>query len=266
MKFIPITNGYTHDPELLTKKFPAYLRKPLTSWVFQLLDLRGHIGDGYTSNTRKYVKDSIINSLHIFFREEFPIGWIDFISFIFFDDERTANFLAYILQNFGNSHNAAKLENILSIGGSGYTVYENDDKYTLTDRVSNIIEKMSLDALNKNDLINEAWLNCYSRNPDYEKVVSRSSDFLESFLRDIYFPDDTRPQLLKFVNSFEKNPKVLEYKGSNLVEPKNMLTSLLKEASNIRGQHTKGKGRIPTKNEAEFVLNTTILVWNLHQK
>jgi len=45
-----------------------------------------------------------------------------------------------------------------------------------------------------------------------------------------------------------------------------MLTSLLKEASNNRGQHTKGKGRIPTKNEAEFVLNTTILVWNLHQK
>jgi hypothetical protein len=100
----------------------------------------------------------------------------------------------------------------------------------------------------------------------YEKVVSRSCDFLEKFLGTKYFPQDPKPQLKKFVHAFEADPSKLSYKGDSLVKPKSGITSLLREASDIRGQHTQGKGRKPTRQEAEFVLHTTIYVWNLHQK
>lgn len=194
--------------------------------------------------------------------------------FILSDRERTTNFITLCLQNFADKDNANELEFILSQGGSAYEVIKKDKfaseyakgGYELAERVSEVVKKQSEQALEGSELLNEAWDSCFSRSPDYEKVVSRSSDFLEAFLGEIYFPTDTKPQLKKFVHAFERNPEILDYKGDSVVDPKSNRTSLLKEASNIRGQHTAGKGRKPTKEEAEFVLHSTIYIWNLHQK
>lgn len=111
----------------------------------------------------------------------------------------------------------------------------------------------------------EAWIKYYQHNPDYEKSVSICCDVLENLLGQTYWPQDEKPQLGKFVNQFKDTPSILSYAGNTIVNPKNLLTDLLLEFPNIRGQHTEGKGRKPTPEEAKFVLHITITVWNLQK-
>ena len=109
----------------------------------------------------------------------------------------------------------------------------------------------------------EAWLACYSRNPDYEKTVSKATDALETLYKTKYFPTDTKPNLAKFLNDFAQNPGQLRFKGDSLVIPKNQLAELSRAFVPIRGHHTSGTGRSPTKEEAEFVLHYAIFIWNI---
>jgi hypothetical protein len=130
--------------------------------------------------------------------------------------------------------------------------------------VPELVHEQAKNALDENSLLLDAWLSCYGRDPDYEKTVSRCCDALERFFKDKYWPKDPKPQLGKFVAQFSQTPDILNYKGMSLIDPKNLVTDLLKDFPNIRGQHTAGKGRKPTPDEAEFVLHTTIYLWNLH--
>lgn len=272
MKFKPFGSKYVYDKAVLVRNFPDYMRPTIANWLYDVL--RYSVIDENRYSSYRAINQSFQHSLHIEFRETFPNDWGDFIKFVFADDERLCNVLALCLQNYANKMQADYLEYVLSQGGSAYEVACTDEKateyakgvYDLSERVPTTIKTQSEAALTDNDLLLEAWNSCYSHNPDYEKVVSRACDFLEDFLGKIYFPKDPKPQLKKFIHAFEDDPSKLTYKGDALVEPKSTLTSLLREATNIRGQHTKGKGRKPTKQEAEFVLHTTIYIWNLHQK
>lgn len=277
MKFNPFGKKYDFSQETLMKSFPEYFVDPIDTWLWNVLHSANiaEISNGYYSTgDRRYLTTDFINRTQIFLREVIPQHWNDFIKYIFNDADRTANILALCLQNFADADDAVRLEVILSQGGSGYEVTKTNKEaseyakgvYDLIDRVSPVVRNQASKALNDNEILRDAWVYCYSRNPDYEKVVSRSCDFLESYLGKIYFPKDGKPQLKKFVHAFEQTPGILNYKGDTVVDPKSTVTSLLKEASNIRGQHTNGKGRVPTKQEAEFVLHTTIYIWNLHQK
>lgn len=250
------------------------MRQPIANWFWEVLGDNSMVFASSSYARKQWLSESFRDSLQVRFREEFPPAWPDVLAFTFGDRDRTTNFIALCLQNFANQNEAYKLEVILSQGGSAYEVIKTDKSaseydegvYDLAERVSEVVKKQSEQALEDSELLKEAWDSCFSRSPDYERVVSRSSDFLEAFLGKIYFPDDTRPQLKKFVHAFERKPEILDYKGDSVVDPKSNLTSLLKEASNIRGQHIAGKGREPTKEEAEFVLHSTIYIWNLHQK
>jgi hypothetical protein len=277
MKFKPFGNQYDFTKETLIKSFPDYFVDPLDTWLWNVLKSANvaKVSNGYYSTgDRRYLTTEFINRSQIFLREVIPQHWNEFVNYVFSNEDRTANIIALCLQNFANANDAVRLEIILSQGGSGYEVTTTDKGaseyakgvYDLIERVSPIVKDQSEKALSENEVLSQAWTFCYSRNPDYEKVVSRSCDFLEGYLGKIYFPKDGKPQLKKFVHAFEQTPAVLRYKGDTIVDPKSNLTSLLKEASNIRGQHTRGKGRVPTKQEAEFVLHTTIYIWNLHQK
>ena len=275
MKFTPLTKKYSFSSDTLTKDFPSFMREPLRSWIWELFRYTDYIDrdDTYLTSVKYYITDSFRDELQLHFREVYPQYWDEFVTFILSDTERTADFLAFCLQNFSDARNAKQLEWILSQGGSGYDVIQTDKNamgytkgvYNLADRIDPMVKRQTENALNDNELIQESWSFCYSRNPDYEKVVSRCCDFLEKFLGDIYFPKDPKPQLKKFVHHFIQNPSVLHYKGDTIVNPKSNLTSLLEKASDIRGQHTGGLGRKPTKEEAEFVLHTTIYIWNLHK-
>lgn len=276
MIFKPFSEKYDFSNKSLRKDFPTYLHNSLTDWLWQILGNMNLvvIDDDITLFTnRKYVRSSFINLLQIEFREAFPQLWREFISFLFLDADRLCNFVAYCLQKFARKSDADELNNMLVTGGSAYGVICTISNATpslrggfdLIERVPRLIINQSSNALNADKLLTEAWLHCYGIKPDYEKVVSRTCDFLETFLGKIYFPKDPKPQLKKFIHSFENNPLILDYKGDSIVKPKSILTSLLKEASNIRGQHVGGNGRMPTREEAEFVMHTTIFIWNLHQ-
>jgi len=276
MKFKPFNNKYSFPDNELIADFPNYLRDPIEDWLLRILTNAGVVKtiNHYMSRGQKYLVSAFINNLQIIFRERFPRDWSEMMEFIFQNRDRTANFLAFCLQNYADAADAVQLEYILSKGGSIYTVVKTDKDasnykkgvYDLVERISPVIKKQSRRAITDNEILMEAWLFCYSRAPDYEKVVSRCCDFLEGYLGKKYFPKDPKPQLKKFIHLLEDAPEKLIYKGSTIVKPKSLLLSLLREASNIRGQHTLGKGRKPTKEEAEFVLHVTILIWNLHQK
>jgi hypothetical protein len=272
MKFKPFGSRYVFKKDVLIRNFPDYMMPALAKW---LLDVLKH--DALQEDSlydRYWLYQGFQHFLHIELREVFPQGWEDFIKFTLADADRTCNVLAICLQNYAKREHADYLEYVLSEGGSAYEVHKTNPQasdyeagvYDLAERVPSAVKGQAKEALTQNDLLAEAWDLCYSRNPDYEKVVSRSCDFLEKFLGTKYFPQDPKPQLKKFVHAFEADPSKLSYKGDSLVKPKSGITSLLREASDIRGQHTQGKGRKPTRQEAEFVLHTTIYVWNLHQK
>lgn len=276
MKFKPFGAKYSFDSDALIRNFPGYFYGPIGDWLWKVLNSANVVDVNslaYAPSHRRYIKSQFLNELQVNFREKFPHYWSEALPYIFENPGRTANILALCLQNFADQDDADELEQILSKGGSAYEVMKTDKDaseydrgpYDLMERVSPTVKKQAEVILNEDELMREAWNYCYSRNPDYEKVVSRSCDFLENFLGEIYFPKDKKPQLKKFVHTFEKRPSMLNYKGSSIVDPKNNLTDLLRNASDIRGQHTRGKGRKPTKEEAEFVLHTTIYIWNLHQ-
>lgn len=273
MQFKPFGKRYSFSKEVLIRDFPGYMQEPIRNWFFSTLEYTDVLELEYNGHSY-YLKDYFKDNLQLHFREEFPKKWNSFVDFVLFDSDRTANFIALCLQNYAMASDALSLELVLLQGGSAFGVKKINPSadeykrgvYDLIERVSPIVREQSESAIESNQLLNDAWIYCYSRNPDYEKVVTKACDFLESFLGKKYFPKDTKPQLKKFVHAFELTPGILDYKGNSIVNPKNRLTDLLEEASNIRGQHTGGQGRVPTKEEAEFVLHTTILIWNLHQK
>jgi hypothetical protein len=212
--------------------------------------------------------------LQILFRESVPEDWNNFLIWLFKDSERLTNFLALCLQNYAQKSNASALEKILAFGGSAYTVTKMRSEasdyergvYDLTLRVSEPVAEISKKSLQASSVLMEAWNSCYSRNPDYEKVVSRCCDFIEGFLRDKYWPGDGKTKSITIaMKEFVKKPGMLHYKGSTFINKPEDLISLLSGVGYIRGQHTTGKGRKPTSDEAEFILHTTIYIWNLHQ-
>jgi len=276
MKFKPFGNKYNFKQDVLLKTFPNYLFQPLNDWLFNLLDSVDLIGNGsnYLSGGRSYLKTNFLNRLQLFFHEVFPQYWKEAIEYIFYDQNRTANFLAFCLQNFARSDEANVLEYILSQGGSGYAVIKTQqdasdyDKgvYDLIERVDEIIIDESAKALEKNDSLKNAWINCYSRNPDYEKVVISCQNFLEQFLRDKYEPENKKPQLGKLIGNLKNAIQKLKFKGEDVLSDKKIILFLIDNIPQFRGIHTAGTGKIPSKEVAEFVLHTTIYIWNLHQK
>jgi len=276
MKFKPFSPKYDFAQTVLIKHFPAYMALPIARWLLNVADSNKHIvypTDGFVQEPAE-LEVSFKDLLGITLHENFPHKWSEFIEFLTSNRDRLCNVIALYLQNYAIPSQAEDLKQILDKSGSAYTIIQtiagigdyNHGGHDLVYRVSDVVEKTSSIAVDSNELLMEAWMFCYGRNPDYEKVVSRSCDFIESYIGKKYFESDTKPQLKKFVHALKSNPFSLSYKGDGIVNPKNLITDLLEKASDIRGQHTGGKGRKPTKNEAEFVLHTVIYIWNLHQQ
>jgi hypothetical protein len=277
MKFKAMSNKYKFDQKVLIMDFPDYLVRPIANWMTELLDNSNRIvlPDGfYPNNGRAYLKDDFkMLCKHIFVNSSQMTGKNVSLSFLTMLTGLSLLF-QICLQNYAKGSDANRLEGILAIGGSGYEVIKTKPGaseyeagvYDLNERVPAIAKAQATEALNTNSMLLEAWQACYQPKPNYEKTVTESCDFLENFLGKIYFPKDTKPQLKKFVHAFESKPDVLSYKGDSIVQPKSLLTSLLRKHLYVRGQHKAGSGRKPTKEEAELVLHVSILIWNMHQK
>ncbi len=276
MTFKPFGNKYNFSNEVLVKSFPEYLHDPIEGWTWKLLKGSNvaEVSSGYLTNTKRYIKESYVNHFQIIFREVFPQEWNQFAYFLFSDTDRLCNFLAYCLQNFADEDDAISLEYILSQGGSGYSVIKIEDNaseykkgvYDLVERVKEIVMAQSLSAINQNKEIMEAWVKCYGRDPDYEKVVTKCQNFLEDLLKNTYLHAESKPQLGKMIGTLRNTPNKLVFKGDTVIQNKSDLLSLINNVPIFRGIHTAGTGKVPTKSEAEYVLHTTIYFWNLHQK
>lgn len=275
MNFKPFSNKYDFKKSALIKDFPSYFINPIENWLLKILGRVNKLdttGD-YVGSGRRYVKSQFLNNLQIIFREEFPQYWNEFYVFIYSDTDRFCNFLAFVLQNYVDWSSAQELEYILAQGGSAYKVIKTNKSaseyevgiYDLVDRVTPIVVENAKIAISENEVLMNAWLHCYGRNPDYEKVVIECQNFLELFLRDSYEPGNKKPQLGKLIGNLKVGNK-LSFKGDSVLTDKTDLLKLIDNVQNFRGMHTAGTGKKPAKEDAEFVLHTTIFIWNLHQK
>jgi hypothetical protein len=271
MKFKPFTEKHVFTGEALVRIFPDYMRQPITSWILKLFSSNQIVFPNYYSVYE--LSQDFVNELQLVLRRTFPQNFNDAMTVIYSDEELTADFLALCLQNYATSSDGKELENILAIGGSAYEVTRvKREKHEyemgtcdLMERVAPIVKVQATEVLSQSNLLREAWDHCYSRNPDYEKVVIKCQDFLETFLRDRYMPNDSKPQIGKIIGNLKKSSDLMNFKGASVLANKSDLLLLIDNIAQYRGLHTGGTGKVPSKEEAEFFLHSTILIWNLHQ-
>lgn len=273
MKFTPFTNKYSFEGEPLLDYYPDYMRSAISQWLYDCLNYTNAI-DSDSFYRKTWLTQSFKHSLEITFRETVPTEWNEFLHFLFADSERLSNFIALCLQNYAQLEHAQRLEKVLADGGSAFAVKKVEKTaseydrgaYDLVLRVPETVQKAAAKAISQNSLIDEAWTCCYSRNPNYEKVVTKCCDFVEGFLRDKYWLNEKRTkQISAAISEFKKNPSLLRFKGDTFLSDKAKLIGLLEGIAAVRGQHTTGMGKTPTQEEAEYILHTTIYIWNLHQ-
>jgi len=267
MKFKPFTKTFDFHEESLIDSFPVYLAVPVAHWVEKYLEERDWLRNEYLST-------EFVDNLRIHLRSSFSEEWREFIVAVLEDEELTANLLALLIQNCLNPGLAEELENILKIGGSTYKVeitatkldqHHTSYSYEFVHRVPQVVQDTASDALASNQILKEAWNACYRHNPDYSEVVRKCCDLLEHLLRDTYEPKNKTPQLGMLLKGLQAKPSKLSFKGDTLLSNKDTLINLVQKATTVRGGHTAGTGRSATADEAEFILHSTILIWNMHQ-
>ena len=272
MKFKPFSSTYDFSKTELSEIYPNHFHTPIAKWIYDIFD-DNHLGHsrGYYSSI-SVIKTPVLGNFNVIFRKSFPEDITEFINNILSDSELTSNFLALMLQNYAAGKEAVALEIILSNGGSAYKVVQTDkaagsyDKgvYDLERRVPELIVNQAKPALNVSEQLQVAWKAFYSLNPDYEKTVNQCCDALEHLLRDTYEPRNVTPQLGMLLKNLQSKPDKMNFKGDTLFSDKSDILKLISESTKIRGTHTAGTGRKPTSKEAEFILHSTILIFNMH--
>lgn len=269
MNFKPFSETYKFDETVLTKDFPDYLADPIVTWLkacFRHYDL---VEQSYRDPDLDL---GFKQQLQLTLRRTFPADENRFIAIVMSDPDLVCNVLSYLLQNYCTQDYANTLRKILRKGSSAYTVLDTASDiqsyqtgvFELGWQVPPIVGEQSKEAIEANELLMDAWNECYKHDPNPSAAVSKSIDFLEGFLRDKYHPEmDRTPSLHQFVKEFTKDSSHLIFKGSSFLDDTTKLISLLDGTSKIRAEHTTGEGREATSEEAEFVLHTTIYIWNL---
>jgi hypothetical protein len=273
MSFRPFGDKYSFDKTVLTEDFPDYLLEPVTEWAYDIMYNSTLINTFNGLDSTRYVDSAFRQDLQLRLREAYSEDWSNFISQMTSTSDRLCNFLAYLLQNYSNARWAARLEAVLRLGSSAYTVakvrkdaeeYISAGVYDLAWYVPSAVRQEAEAALLENEILLAAWNDCYRLKPSYSSCVSSCNDFLEGYLRDKYWPQEKRTlSIYSSIKKLEANPDLLRFRGDSFLKDKTRLIALLEGISKIRGQHKSGAGRSPTKSEAEYVLHTTIYVWNL---
>ena len=274
MKFKPFSPSYDFSKAELTEEYPNHFHTPIAKWIYDIFN-DNDLGwdNGFRGNITT-IKPVVLGKLNVLFRKNFPDDLETFINYILSNSELTSNFLALMLQNYARGEDAERLEATLSNGGSAYKVVKiekaaglyDQGVYNLERRVPAIIVKQAQHILTLSDQLEDAWKAFYSLNPDYEKTVNKCCDALEHLLRDTYEPRNTTPQLGMLIKDLQAKPSKMNYKGDSLMIDKSDILTLISSATKIRGSHTAGTGRKPTPDESEFILHSTIFIFNMHNK
>lgn len=271
MKFRPLSKRYQFD-DTLSMNFLSHLHMPIANWLFDLLINKDLVvrPDGIYRHS-PYLTNDFRETLQVNLRETFPSEWNEAIHKILETTDRTTMVMQWCLNYYADQRQANNLEWILSNGGSGYKVLKTDPEaseytegvYDLVERVPSPVMQTAKKALGTSSELMKAWQACYHRNPSYNETVQICQNVLESLLRDTYLPKDTKAQLGKLIIDI-RNSKTLSYKGSNIPGVPNDLLSIIQNVPQYRGLHKAGTGKDAGKAEAEFILQATILIWNMH--
>lgn len=273
MKFKPFSSKYDFSKTELLQNYPEHFHQPIFSWAYRIFeDNQLAWAPAYRTDGVETIKPEVQNRLQILFRQNFSSNFESFIQQVLRDSDLTSNFLALMLQNYATQRDAALLETVLLDGGSAYKVEKTDKQastydrgvYDLTKRVPQLTADQAKTALSVSEQLQDAWKAFYSLSPDYEKTVNKCCDALEHLLRDTYEPRNKKPQLGLLIKDLQTSPKKMNFKGDTLFDNKSDILTLIAKATTVRGSHTAGTGRVPTANEAELILHSTILLFNMH--
>lgn len=169
-------------------------------------------------------------------------------------------FLNYLVQNVPKKQQQ-RLEEILQQTNHEYKVSGIGTKQVcLTKRVPAEVEQVAEEMLNKSDVLMSAWNSVYKKHKDkteerksYEHAVKECCRAIEEHISNAYNLQGTFGQLVMDLKN--KTDKTF-YKGES-IDPNRMLFDTVKEFQNYRKQHTNHK--TPTREDAEFILHTTIM-------
>lgn len=273
MTFKPLSKRYLFD-DTLSMNIDDHIKEPIANWIRSVLnDMQIYVdASGWgPSHTAAHIKTSFKEALQVHLREVYPQMWGSFINFVMSDKDRTLTILQWCLAHYARQSDANRLEWILSNAGSGYAVKKTQPNaseydrgpYDLVERVPEVVKKSSEQALNANGELMKAWVACYGVKPNYNEVVGASQNVLEAMLRDKYLPKDAKAQLGKLIVDI-KSGKKLTFVGSEILDDSNVMLNLIDKVPGYRGLHKAGTGQDASKPIAEYVLHTTIYLWNLH--
>lgn len=267
--FEPFDEQFNFDKSILTEEFPDYMLPSILKWIEDLL-----IAHNYYKKSYRDINDKFILSITRHLRASFKVQYTAFMFEICEDKSTLRNVLTYLLQNIANEAEGRELEVILAETSSAYAVDFKKERIDsgaiswdairmkLVYRVPPVVKEQAIDITRTNQLLAEAWESHYGIDPDDEKTVTRCTDALSGLLRDIYFPDEKKPQLGKLLKDIMAKPEKYPLPANSLYETEKFL-SLMEEFSNIRGNHKAGTGRAPTHEEASFVLHFSIMLFQL---
>lgn len=277
ISYTPLGDKYKESSDL-TRGFPPYLQDDVKVWAREVMEKNQLTVDRsryLTGPPSTYLGSEFHRLVQREFRREFSSPWLDFMEEIVSDVELTAAFLSLLLRNYAEGLQAEKLQTTLDHVNSEFAVKRIHEGewydvgcFDLEYRVKEAVAIASSEALGQKLLL-DAWHKCYraSPAPDYERTVSLCADFLEGYLRDKYYPGLKRTATVpQFIKDLNKKGSVIEFAGDTFIKNRNSLVELLDGLSNIRGQHTTGKGSKPKAEEAKFVLHTTIYIWILMEE
>ena len=275
MTYQPFIKKYDLDAAARTDQFPEYFREQLSGWIWNQF--------AEPTAEKSELSDDFLGQLQIIFRQMLPSNkWYAFLEFLFSSSDNVCHLLDYCLQHTATDDQAHELQRLLNVGGSAFTIAPREQTagekeatvghFRLAWRNPRIINQAAHAAIDHNELLCQAWNLCYGLQPDYAQTVIKCTDFLEHFLRDRYQPDNAKPQLGQLIGDLRaQNGAQLSFKGDDILAAmpnhggKALLLRLIDQFPKYRGLHTAGDGVAPTKQDAEFVLHTTIYLWDLHQ-
>ena len=261
----PITSEYRKKfKDGLVDDFPDHIHKPLEEWLFHFAINPEQKFSGYT--WEDFVESDFAKEVELNVRGTLIIRKDKLDSYtrsnrFFSKTNLVIEVLNFIVQTYAEEPECKDLEDILLRGGHAYTVsHVGTLQVGLEKRVSDELKKASEKTLNESDLLREAWHAFYRKDPDFEKTVSKSIDALETKIKNKYYPQDKKPSLGRYMDNM-KTDQSIKHVGSN-VDTDKKLFDICRDFADYRGQHTSGSGNIPTKEDAEFILHTSILVYH----
>lgn len=287
-KYQPITEKYKKINQEMTQGFPDFLEVKIYEWMCALsqvenLGLVSRYIDSSDINNEstcfyfeslEFIDDFEISHRFLFDRYDIsyflnqilPFNVVD-VSIVrdkMRDDFNLGiEFLNYTIQHVPKKQQQ-RFEDILQQANHEYKVSGIGTKQVcLTKRVPAEVEKVAEKILSKNDILLGAWNSVYKKHKDhmeqqksYEHAIKECCKAIEGYIEPTYFPQSKKGTFGKLIADLKDKKDKSFYRGIN-IDPDMTLFDTVKEFQKYSNKHTGQNA--PTREDAEFILHTTIM-------